>query len=98
MVHGRIQGGGVGGEGSESPLKNHKKIEFLSNSGPDPLKNYEATESAFNVGPSSARQRNAILMALLAGRCWPAYSGIGSPHPSSTKKNNNKKASKYDPL
>ena len=42
------------------PLKNHKNIGFLSNTGPDPLKNYEATVPAFNVGPSSARQRNAI--------------------------------------
>ena len=38
------------------PLKNHKKIGFLSNSGPDPLKNHKATEPAFNVRPSSARQ------------------------------------------
>ena len=28
-----------------------------------PPENYEATEPAFNVRPSSARQRNAILMA-----------------------------------
>ena len=42
------------------PLKNHKNIRFLSNTGPDPLKNYKATKSAFNVGPTSARQRNAI--------------------------------------
>ena len=42
------------------PLKNHKNIGFLSNTGPDPLKNYKAAKSAFNVGPSSARQRNAI--------------------------------------
>ena len=42
------------------PLKNHKNIGFLSNTGPDPLKNHKATKPAFNVGPSSARQRNAI--------------------------------------
>ena len=53
-------GGGGGGEaGVQTPLKNHKNIGFLSNSGPGPLKNYEA-EPAFNVGPSSARQRNTI--------------------------------------
>ena len=49
-----------GGGGVWTPLKNHKNIGFLRNSGPDPLKIYEATEPAFNVGPSSARQRNAI--------------------------------------
>ena len=52
------EGGGGGGGGT--PLKNHKNIGLLSNSGPDPLKNYEANEPAFNVGPSSAYQRNAI--------------------------------------
>ena len=52
---GWIQGGG-GGRGSGPPLKNHKNIGFLSNSGPDPLKNHEATEPVFNVGPLSARQ------------------------------------------
>ena len=52
--------GGGGGTGGPDPLKNHKKIRFLSNTGPDPLKNQKATKPAFNVGPSSARQRNAI--------------------------------------
>ena len=44
-----------GDRGSGHPLKYHKNIGFLSNSGPDPLKNYEATEPAFNVELSSAR-------------------------------------------
>ena len=52
--------GGGGAGGPDPPLKNHKIIGFLSNSGPDPLKNHKATEPAYNVGPSSARQRNAI--------------------------------------
>ena len=47
--------GETGGPDPPPPLKNHKNIGFLSNSGPDPLKNYEATEPAFNVGPSSIR-------------------------------------------
>ena len=34
-----------------SPLKNHKNIGFLGNTGTDPLK---ITKPAFNVGPSSA--------------------------------------------
>ena len=52
----------MGDRGSRHPLpmKNHKIIGFLSNSGPDPLKNHKAAKPAFNVGPSSARQENAI--------------------------------------
>ena len=42
--------------GVQTPLKNHKAIGFLSNSGLDLLKNHKATKPAFNVGPSSARQ------------------------------------------
>ena len=49
-----------GGRGSGPPLKNHKNLEFLLNTGPDPMKNHKATKPAFNVGPSSALQRNAI--------------------------------------
>ena len=30
------------------PLKNHKNIGFLSNTGPDLLKNHKATKPAFN--------------------------------------------------
>ena len=55
-------GGSIGGGGQEvrsQPLKNHKIIGFLSNTGPDPQKNHKATKPAFNVGPSSVRQRNA---------------------------------------
>ena len=51
--------GGTGGP-DPPPLKNHKNIGFLSNTGPDPLKIHKATKPAFNVGPSSARQRNAF--------------------------------------
>ena len=55
-------GGGVGDRGSQTPLKKHKNIGFLSNTGhtgPDPLKNHKATiyiKPAFNVGPSRAHQ------------------------------------------
>ena len=57
------RGGGGGGRWdreSGPPLKNHKNMGFLSNSGPDPLENYAATEPTSNVEASSARQRNAI--------------------------------------
>ena len=49
-----------GGQGVRTPMKNHKNIAFLSNTGPDPLKNRKATKPAFNVVPLSARQRDAI--------------------------------------
>ena len=45
-----------GGQESGPPLKNHKNVGSLSNTGPDPLKNHKTTKPAFNVGPSSARQ------------------------------------------
>ena len=44
-------GPGGGERGYGPPLKNHKNIGFLSNTGPDPLKNHKATKPAFNVGP-----------------------------------------------
>ena len=53
--------GGTGG--LDDPLKSHNNIGFLNNTGPDPLKHHKATKPAFNKGPSSARQRNAILIA-----------------------------------
>ena len=45
LFHVRIQGGGGGGGGRVSgphPLKNHKNIGSLSNSGLDPLKNHKS--------------------------------------------------------
>ena len=59
--------GGTGGGDTPPPLKNHKNIGFLSNTGPDPLGNYKATMPAFNIGPSKVRQRNVIKMAF---RWW----------------------------
>ena len=52
--------GSEGGQGVRCPLKNHKDLDFLSNTSPDPRKNHKATKPAFNVEPSSARQQNAI--------------------------------------
>ena len=62
---------GVQGVRTPPPEKS-QKYGVLSNFGPDPLKNHKATEPAFNFGPSSARQRNAILMAF----CWPYDDGL----------------------
>ena len=53
-MHGRVQSGGP--DPPPPPLKNHKNIGFLTNTGPDPLKNHKATQPALNGGPSSARQ------------------------------------------
>ena len=79
--------GSRGEAGGLFPLKSHKIVGFLSNTGPDPLKNHEATKSAFNVWPSSARQRNAISMAFR----WRSDGGpfiavFGSPIPHQLKR------------
>ena len=51
------------------PMKNHKAIRLLSNTGPDPLELHKATKSTFNVRPPLARQRNAIFNGVsLVGR------------------------------
>ena len=60
--------GGQGIRTPPPPLKNHKNIGFLSNTGPDPLKNHKATKPTFNVGPLSAHQRNAISMPFAGGQ------------------------------
>ena len=80
------------------PLKNHKNIEFLSNTGQDPLNNCKVTKPAFNVGPSSTRQRNVIQMVF---RLWPDDCPLkelfGSSH-KLRKKREKKALSKVDPL
>ena len=48
------------GTGGPDPLKNHKNIGFLSNTGLDPSKNHKATKPAFNVGPSWAPFLNIL--------------------------------------
>ena len=55
--------------GVRTPLKNHKNIGFIRNTGLDPLKNHKATKPAFNVGPSSALQQNAIPLAFTGLHC-----------------------------
>ena len=87
-VHVRIQRGHE--SGPPPPLKNHKNIGFLCNTGPDPLKNHKGTKPAFNVVPASARHRNAISMAF---RWWadggPFIAVFGYSIPPSTKKKKN---------
>ena len=78
------------GTGVWTPLKNHKNIGFLSNTGPDPLKNHKAAKPAFNVGPSSAPQR------FVGGQMMAFIMVFRSSLQSSTKKN--PKTSNLDPL
>ena len=59
----RSRGGGGGGKGVQTTLKNHKAIGFLSNTCPDLPNKDKATRPALNVGPSSAHKQNAILTA-----------------------------------
>ena len=51
---------GTGGSDSPPPLKNHKNIGYLSNTGQDPLKNHKASKPAFDFGPSTAHQRITV--------------------------------------
>ena len=53
------RGAGTGGP-DPTPLKNHKNIRFLSNTGPDPLKNHKAAKPEFNVGPPAKRHKGCF--------------------------------------
>ena len=55
--HARIQRGWLGSD----PLKNHKNIGFLSNTGADPLNNYKVIQTTFNVGQWPAYSENWVL-------------------------------------
>ena len=80
-----MRGSRRGGQGVRTPppLKNHKNIGFLSNTGPDSLKN----QASIQCWASIARQRNAISMAFR----WQADYGpllvlLYSSLPKSTQK------------
>ena len=45
----RGSNGGGGGQGDVPPLKNHKNIGFLSNTGPDPKKNKKKLLSQYSM-------------------------------------------------
>ena len=74
LMHARIQKGDF--RCGPPHLKKHKATGFLSNTCPDLLKNL-STKPALNVRPSSGppakRHFNSVS---LAGRLWPAFSGI----------------------
>ena len=65
-----------GGQGDRTPLENHTNIGFLSNTGLDPLKITKLPSQHSMVG----HYRHASV--LLAGRCWPTFSGISILSPS----------------
>ena len=88
-----------GGQGVQTPLKNHKNIRFICNTGQDALKIQKATKSVFNVWPFSTCERNTIYMVFL----WQVILGprmarflwyLDSSSPHHRKKN----LSKLDPL
>ena len=49
-------GGGGGGQGVRIPLKNHKNIGSLSNTGPDPLKIYQASIQCWAIIGTPAKR------------------------------------------
>ena len=63
---------GGGGQGVQTPLKNHRNIGFLSHTGPDSPK----------IAKLSSQHLNGFS---LPGRLWPVYCGICTPLPSSNK-------------
>ena len=75
-THAQIQMRGGGGRRIRTPLENHKSIGFLSNTCPDPLKNHKAAKPAFIVGHHRLASETPLNGVSLAGRCWPANSGI----------------------
>ena len=84
VTHGRIQRGGHGVR-NPPPLKNHKNIGFLSNTGPVPLKNQASIQCWSIISPPAKHHLNGIL---LAGRCWPTFSGILILSPSLSEEKN----------
>ena len=75
-----MRGSRGGNRGSGPPLKNHKNIGFLSNTGPDSLKftkksqSYQVSIQCWAIsGTPANRHLNDVL---LAGQRWPAFSGI----------------------
>ena len=68
------------------PLKNHKNIEFLSNSGPDLLNNHKAAKPKINIRPSSNTWRadDGPLLVLFRSSL-PSYKNVVRVGPHLTK-------------
>ena len=67
---------GGGDRGSGLPLKTHKEVGFLSNTGPDPLKITKLPSQHSMLGHNRHASETPLNGALLASRWWPVYSGI----------------------
>ena len=79
--------GSRGGTGSEPPpLKNHKNIEFLSNTGPDPLKFSKLLSQHSTFGHRGHASETPFKSVSLDGRLWPAFSEIQILSPLKKKK------------
>ena len=65
-------------EGGQDPLKNHKVIRLLSNTGPDPLENHKAKNWAI-IGPSA---KHALLAEF--GYSLPMYGCLSKSSPPMT--------------
>ena len=89
VIYVRMQMGAAGGPDPPPPLKNHKNINFASNTGPDTLKNrsYQASIQCWAIIGTSAKRR---------ANDGPLIVVLGSFLPSSTKKK--KRCQSWAPL
>ena len=71
-MHGQIQKGDKGSRPPPPPMKNHKNIRFLRNTGEESPEKSQT----FIVGPSSARQRNGIWLASEMPFKWHFAGGL----------------------
>ena len=72
-MHGRIQ---RGTGGPDPPLENHKNIVFFSDTGPDPLKIVKLPSQLSILAIIGTPAKRHLNGGSLAGRRWPANSGI----------------------
>ena len=75
------------------PLKNHKAMGFVNNTGSDPKKITKLPSQHSMLGPSAKRHLNSVLLVGDNGLFLVVF---GSSPPSSTKKTT--KTSEVDPL
>ena len=81
----RIQRGDRGSGPPPPLLKNHKNIEFLSNTGPDPLEFSKLSSQHSTLGHHRHASETPFKGVSLAGR-WPAFSDIWILSPLKKKK------------
>ena len=93
-----MRGSRGGTEGPDPPpfLKNHKNIEFLSNTGPDPLEFSKLPSQHSTLGHHRHASEKPFKGVSLAGR-WPAFSDIWILSPLKKKKKTSEFGSRSDP-